>query len=313
MSAAHISVLLAEVIEAFEGLTISSFVDGTLGAGGHASAILKAHPEIVSFIGIDQDPTAHKIASARLEPWKEKTHFVHSNFSHLNTIFSDLRLTSCEGILLDLGVSSMQLDTAERGFSINNPGPLDMRMNPEGLLTAEEIVNDWSERDLARIFRDYGEEKRWRNAARVIVKARKEKPIKTTQELVDLLYPVLKDPRSAKSIHPLTLVFQALRIAVNEELQVLEKTLKLAVDVISPGGRLAVISFHSLEDRIAKQFFSYLASDKESTKGIAGVFKDKKPILKIVTRKPVVPSDGENAMNPRARSAKLRVVEKLPV
>ncbi len=313
MGAPHLSVLLKEVVAAFEGMCITTFVDGTLGAGGHATALLQAHPEITQYIGIDQDPTALAIASARLELWKDQCRFVHANFSDIATVLAERQVASCDGILLDLGVSSMQLDTAERGFSINNPGPLDMRMNPNRTLTAAEIVNTWSERELAYLFRNYGEEKRWRQAASAIAKARQHQPLTTTQELVNLLYPILKDPRSSKGIHPLTLVFQALRIAVNEELDVLESTLKHAIDLLSPGGRLAVISFHSLEDRIVKQCFAYFASDKESTRGIAGVFKDKQPLLKMITRKPAMPSTEECAINPRARSARLRVVEKVGI
>ncbi|MDP1835374.1 MAG: 16S rRNA (cytosine(1402)-N(4))-methyltransferase RsmH [Chlamydiales bacterium] len=308
MTAPHVSVLLNEVVEAFKDVELKTFLDGTLGAGGHAAAILQAHPEIEKFYGLDQDTSALEIARERLLPWHGKIELIHTNFSGLAEALKEQK---CDGILLDLGVSSMQLDQPERGFSISRPGPLDMRMNMEGPLTAADVVNTWSEYDLARIFRDYGEEKRWRAAARAVVKARQEKPILTTQELVDLLLPVVKDFRSQKSIHPLTLIFQALRIAVNEELQVLEVALKAAMAALNPGGRLAVISFHSLEDRIAKQYFRYLASDKEDTRGIAGVFRDKQPIVRDVTRKPVTAGEKECAENPRARSAKLRVVEKI--
>jgi 16S rRNA (cytosine1402-N4)-methyltransferase len=312
MAAPHLSVLLQEVVHAFEGMPLQTFVDATLGAGGHSFAILTAHPEIVRLVGIDQDTQALKIAQERLSSFQDKVSYVHANFCELREALSSQGLTQCDGILLDLGVSSMQLDTADRGFSINNPGPLDMRMNSEKSLTAADIVNTWSERDLCRIFRDYGEEKRWRAAARTIVQARDKGPITTTQELVNLLDPVLRDPRSRKAIHPLTLVFQALRIAVNEELEVLRQALQAALEVLNPGGRLAVISFHSLEDRIVKQQMQYWASDKEDTHGIAGVFRDKKPCVHILTRKPIVASPEECANNPRARSAKLRVMEKLP-
>lgn len=307
MTSPHLSVLLNEVVKSFDGMRLGTFVDATLGAGGHALAILTAHPEIEHFFGIDQDRHALQIAQERLAAFQKKVTFIHANFSAIK----QQNLSQCDGILLDLGVSSMQLDTAERGFSISNPGPLDMRMNNDRSLTAAEIVNTWSERDLGRIFRDYGEEKRWRAAARAIVQAREKAPIVTTQALVDLLDPVLRDPRSRKAIHPLTLVFQALRIAVNAELEVLEQALHAALDLLQPGGRLAVISFHSLEDRIVKQQMAYWASDKEDTRGIAGVFRDKKPSVRVLTRKPIVPTDEECAANPRARSAKLRVMEKL--
>ncbi len=307
MSTPHLSVLYDEVLATFADQPIKVFVDGTLGAGGHASGLLEAHPEIESFVGIDQDPAALALAQERLAPWQPKLRLVHANFDSL----SKLNIAVCDGILLDIGVSSMQLDTADRGFSINRPGPLDMRMNPNSTLTAQEIVNTWSDYELGRIFRDYGEEKRWRAAARAIVAARQQNLLTTTEDLVNILMPVLRDPRSHKSIHPLTLVFQALRIAVNDELGVLESALKQAIDLLAPGGRLAVISFHSLEDRIVKQFFRYLASDKENTLGIAGVFIDKAPIVKLLTRKAIAPTDEEIKRNPRARSARLRTVEKL--
>ena len=204
----------------------------------------------------------------------------------------------------------MQLDTPEKGFSFSKNGPLDMRMDPSASLTAEEIVNTWSEQELGRIFRDYGEEKQWRSAARSIIKGRERKALKTTQDLVDILYPALKY-KAKKGIHPATLVFQALRITVNKELEVLEKVLPDALALLSPGGRLAVMTFHSLEDRIVKNYFRFVASDKYDTSGIGGMFLDKTPEAYILTRKPVGPSEEETQINPRSRSAKLRVVEKI--
>jgi 16S rRNA (cytosine1402-N4)-methyltransferase len=215
-----------------------------------------------------------------------------------------------DAILLDLGVSSMQIDRAEKGFSFSQDGPLDMRMNPESLLTAEEIVNTAEEGVLGRIFRDYGEEKQWRAAARAIVRAREKGPITTTRQLVEVLSPLIYK-KKGKNINPMTLIFQALRIAVNRELDVLEQALPICVDILVPGGRLAVITFHSLEDRIVKNFFRFCASDKYNTSGIGGVFMDKAPTVKVVTRKPIVPTDREVEMNPRSRSAKLRAIEKL--
>lgn len=301
----HHSVLLQEVLKSFEPCSLFRFVDGTLGAGGHSEAILKAHPEITHFIGFDQDPQALELSKVRLAPFKDKIELIHANFASLAK-----HVTEVDGILVDLGVSSMQFDQGEKGFSFMRDGPLDMRMNPKESLSAKEIVNEWDEASLGRIFRDYGEEKRWRRAANTLVIARKAKPIETTGELVKILEPVLRDYK--QKIHPLTKVFQALRIAVNRELEVLETFLEQALKVLKPGGRLAVISFHSLEDRIVKHFFRNAASDKVSTTGLGGgLFQDKDPICIVLTTKPLEASDEEVSENPRSRSAKLRVIEKV--
>ncbi len=309
MSKPHISVLLREVLESFEGLTLRHFIDATLGAGGHSEAILQAHPEIKLLAGIDQDLQALEYAKGRLSPWKDKVEIFSGNFAELNSLLSPLKIDSYDGILVDLGVSSMQLDQAMRGFSFMREGPLDMRMNEKADLTAEEIVNTWSEGQLGRIFRDYGEEKKWRAAARAIIHARQQKAIRTTLELSNILDPVLRTRK--KGIHPLTLVFQALRICVNKELEVLEAFLPKALEKLNIGGRLAIISFHSLEDRIVKNFFRFEASDKLDTSGIGGLFLDKKPTVRLVTRKPLSATEEEILSNPRSRSAKLRVIEKL--
>lgn len=301
----HQSVLLKECLLAFVDLKIETFVDGTLGAGGHAQGILSAHPEIEHFIGIDQDPSALKIAKKRLENF-QNTRFIHGNFSDLETI---LQGRSVDGILVDLGVSSMQLDQGERGFSFMRDGPLDMRMNPEEGLSAKDIVNTWDEKPLADLFYQYGEEKQSYKAARAIIEARQKKPFENTLELANLIEKKLK--RVRWDIHPATKIFQALRIAVNGELTRLEAFLPQAVKALRPGGRLAVITFHSLEDRIVKQRFAYFASDKESTSGIGGVFLTKIPEGRLVYRKAQIASEEEVEGNPRSRSAKLRVLEKL--
>lgn len=310
MSFPHQSVLLQECLDSFEGLKIYSFVDGTLGAGGHSEAILKKHPEIEKLIGLDQDPAALSLAKERLEPWKNKTQLIKANFTEMQRCLQKLGLNSVDGILLDLGVSSMQLDRPEKGFSFSKNGPLDMRMDPSNPLTAEEIVNTWSEQELGRIFRDFGEEKQWKAAVRAIVKSRLTRPFKTTQDLVDVLVPALRF-KAKKGINPATLVFQALRIAVNRELEVLEKVLPIAFSLLTPGGRLAIITFHSLEDRLVKNYFRFVASDKYDTSGIGGMFLDKTPEGTILTRKPIGPEEKEIQENPRSRSAKLRVIEKL--
>ncbi len=310
MTFPHDSVLLSEFLGYFEDRSIRFFVDATLGAGGHAEALLKTHPEIECLIGFDQDPSALSIAKARLKRWENKISLIKSNFIDMKSHLASRKIESVDGMLLDLGVSSMQLNVAEKGFSFSKTGPLDMRMDPSQILTAEEIVNDWSEQELGKIFREFGEEKQWRTAARTIVKGREQNPLKTTQDLVDVLAPVLKY-KAKKGINPLTLVFQALRIAVNRELEVLENVLPDALALLAPMGRLAVITFHSLEDRIVKNFFRFTASDKFSTSGIGGMFLDKNPEAKMITKKPICPSQNERMKNPRSRSAKLRVIEKI--
>lgn len=309
MNLPHTSILLNEIIDYFKEKHLTYFVDATLGAGGHSEAFLKAHPEIELLIGIDQDPVAREIAGKRLAAWADKVKIISGNFSDLQTHLTQLGISKVDGILFDLGVSSMQFDLPEKGFSFMRKGPLDMRMDPTKSLTAAEIVNTWSEGELGRIFRDYGEEKRWRAAARAIVASRKEKPIETTLELAEILQKTL--PYVKKGINPATLIFQALRICVNAELEVLKTAIPAAIDLLTPGGRLAVISFHSLEDRIVKNEMRFAASDKFNTDGIEGVFLDKEPIVRPVTKKPVIPSDAEIAGNPRSRSAKLRIIEKI--
>jgi len=262
----HLSVLQREVLHYFLDCQCKIFVDGTLGAGGHSKAILEAHPEIEKFIGIDQDPLALEIAKERLAPWHKKVQFIRGNFASIKTLLNSRGIKSIDGLLLDIGVSSMQLDRPEKGFSFMRDGPLDMRMDPDQALTAAEIVNTWSEKDLGVIFRDYGEEKQWRALSRAIVEARKDFQITTTMQLTDVLMPLL-GWRKGKGLHPLTLVFQALRICVNDELGVLAKILPDALDLLAPGGRLAIISFHSLEDRIVKNAFREAASDKMDDDG----------------------------------------------
>lgn len=306
----HISVLSQEIEEFFKECQLKIFVDCTLGAGGHSECILRAHPEMELLVGIDQDPVAQNIAKSRLDAWKNKIAFMEGNFIQFSNFLDRLKIAQVDGILLDLGISSMQLDMPEKGFSFMHEGPLDMRMNPNQSLTAAEIVNTWSEEELARIFRDYGEEKQWRRAAWAIVEARRQAPLLTTTDLSRVLYPKL-NKKAKKGIHPLTLVFQGLRIAVNAELEVLEDLLPRAIERLRPGGRLAVISFHSLEDRIVKNILRYEASDKEDTSGLAGLFLSKPQTLKILTKKPITPSEEEVLQNPRSRSAKLRGAEKL--
>jgi 16S rRNA (cytosine1402-N4)-methyltransferase len=282
-------VLLREVLSAFDGLQIAIFFDGTLGAGGHAKAILEAHPEIERYYGCDRDPAALKIAAKILEPWGKKVEFIRGPYANAADYLDEAGVECIDGFLIDIGVSSMQLDERERGFSFMGDAPLDMRMDPDSPLTAEKIVNQYSERELARIFFEYGEERRSRQVAKAIVEARRRRKIETTAELVEVVKPVATRGR----LHPATLVFQALRIVVNDELGQLEKGLTAGIDSLCEGGRIAAISFHSLEDRIIKNRF-----------------RDEKERLKILTKKPIGASPEEIKANPRSRSAKLRAAEK---
>lgn len=282
----HKPVLLREVLEAFKDQNLKTFFDGTLGAGGHAKALLEAHPEIERYIGCDRDPRAHALAKEALGPLGEKVEFIRGSYADVLG-----SLEGCvDGCLLDVGVSSMQFDEKERGFSFMGDAPLDMRMDPEGELTAEQVINRYSEKELARIFFEYGEETRSRPIAKAIVEARRKKRIRTTKELVDIVVPVARRGK----LHPATLVFQALRIEVNDELGQLARGLERGMERLCPGGRIAVISFHSLEDRIVKN-----------------AFRDAKDRVEIITKKPIVPSLEEVRGNPRSRSAKLRVAAKL--
>ena len=284
----HIPVLDKKVLLAFENRTLRHVLDGTIGLAGHAGLILKAHPEIQTYVGLDRDPKALEFAKEKLP---EKAELKRADFSEMKELFSP---GTFDAILLDIGVSSMQLDTPARGFSFSKEGPLDMRMDPDQDLTAEEIVNSWPEKELARIFKEWGEEKKWRQAAKAIVEARRKKPIKTTLQLVEVVKPVLG---KGWKIHPATLVFQAIRIAVNREIAVLQETLPHAIELLAPGGRLAVISFHSLEDRVVKNIFRDAAKEKR---------------VVLITKKPWTADWDEVRGNPRARSAKLRVVQRCP-
>lgn len=283
----HASVLLSEVVEAFRGIPCQIFVEGTVGAGGHARALLEAHPEIKRYLAFDRDPSALRLAAEVLRPWNEKVELIHRPFGEVAEQLREQQIEGIDGFLVDLGVSSMQLDQAERGFSFQGEGPLDMRMDPTADLTAATVVNRWSEKELGRILRDYGEEPRWRQAARAIVQNR---PHRTTKDLVEALRGVT---RGRPGLNPATLVFQAIRIAVNDELGELERGLKAATAALRPGGRLAVISFHRLEDGWVKRFIR------------------EEPTLQAVTKKPIVPAQEEQRQNRRSRSAKLRIAEKV--
>ncbi len=305
MNKPHTPVLLEEFLNFFKDLKIKVFVDGTLGAGGHSLALLENHPEIEVLVCFDQDRHAIEIAKKRLKPFEEKIMVFEENYCEMHSQLKKHNLPKVDGILLDIGVSSMQLDQAERGFSFSKDGPLDMRMDQSCELTAAEIVNTWSEKELGEIFKEYGDVAKWRLAAKKIVEEREKKKFVTTKDLVNLLSPFLRKS-SKKSIHPLTLVFQALRIAVNNELKVLGYSLPKMVPYLKAGGRLAVISFHSGEDRIVKNSFKSMCQKKSQIDGTSI-----KPIAQLLTKKPLGPSDEECKINPRARSAKMRVIEKV--
>lgn len=296
MKKPHIPVLAKEWLELLSRRSLTYYIDCTLGAGGHASEVLTSHPEIQRFFGIDQDPYALKIASENLKQWESKFIPIQGNFSDLDHLLKTKSIKTVDGILLDLGVSSMQLDLPERGFSFSQEGPLDMRMSPDNSLTAEEVVNSYSEEELGNIFREYGEERRWRIAAKTIVQARRSKKISTTLELVKVLEGVF--PRySPRRIHPMTLIFQGLRIYVNQELEVLKSVLPKVIQLLSPGGILGVISFHSLEDRIVKNYFRTISKET--------------PTLNLITKKTIQATYEEKKINPRSRSAKLRAIERI--
>lgn len=271
------------------------YIDGTLGGGGHAAAVLARAPESSRLIGIELDPAAIAAAEAVLAPYGPRYTIVRGNFAEIAGICRRLGVTGVAGVLLDIGVSSHQLDTPERGFSFKYPAALDMRLDPDGPVDAAQIVNTYSEADLADVIFQYGEERASRRIAKMIVAQRKSAPITTTTELADLVAHALGGKRG--KIHPATRTFQALRIAVNGELDVLKAVIPAALDVLAPGGRLVIISFHSLEDRIVKHAFRDACS------------QDYVRRYKLLTKHPLTASDAELAVNPRSRSAKMRAIE----
>ena len=305
----HVSVLLDECLEGLDIKPDGIYVDGTLGGAGHSSQIA-ARLTTGRLIGIDRDPVALKAAGKRLEPWADRVTLVHSNFCEIAQVLKDLDIDGVDGILLDLGVSSPQLDEVSRGFSYMADAPLDMRMNSEDVLTAYDVVNTWSFEELKRILYDYGEERYAPRIASAICSRREEKPIETTLELVDIIRGAMPAAALREKQHPAKRSFQAIRIAVNDELGSVEKVMKDAVPCLNPGGRLAVITFHSLEDRIVKNAMADAAKGCTCPPSFPVCVCGKKPQVKLITRKPIVSGNEELERNPRARSAKLRVCEK---
>ena len=306
----HVSVLLDECLDGLNIKPEGTYVDGTLGGAGHSSQIVK-RLTTGHHIGIDRDPVALKAAGERLAPFGDKVTLVHSNFCEIKQVLVDLEIEGVDGILLDLGVSSPQLDDGSRGFSYMADAPLDMRMNSEDVLTAYDVVNTWSQEELKRILYDYGEERYAPRIAAAICSRRDEKPIGTTLELVDVIRGAMPAAALREKQHPAKRSFQAIRIAVNDELGSVEKVMRDAIPCLNRGGRLAVITFHSLEDRIVKNAMADAAKGCTCPPNFPVCVCGKKPQVKIITRKPVVSGEEELERNPRARSAKLRVCEKL--
>ena len=302
----HQPVLYKGIIHALQPKRGGRYVDGTVGAGGHARGILEASAPDGQLLGLDVDPQALALARETLAPYEQRVHLAQASYTTLSAQLKNLQWDSVDGIVLDLGASSMQFDTPERGFSFQNDAPLDMRFGPQALQTAADIVNTFDERELADLIYEYGEDRDSRKIARAIVNKR---PLQTTRELVAVIEAV--SPRRGDRVHPATKTFQALRIAVNDELASIKTVLPQAVASLKSGGRLAVISFHSLEDRIVKEFFREQSKDLVNPPYEQLYAVERKAIIKEVTRKPITPSEEETKDNPRARSAKLRIAEKM--
>ena len=310
MEFAHKSVLLNECMEALAIKPEGIYLDGTLGGAGHSFEIVK-RLTTGSLIGVDRDPAALEAAAKRLAPYMNHVTMVHSNFCELDRILDDLGIEAVDGMLFDLGVSSPQLDDAQRGFSYMADAPLDMRMNREDALTAFEIVNTWPKEELRRILYDYGEERYAPQISAGIVRAREKAPIQTTLALVEVIKSSMPPQALREKQHPAKRSFQAIRIAVNDELNSVSKLMRTAFSRLKPGGRLAVITFHSLEDRIVKSEMLQAARGCTCPPEFPVCVCGKKPIVRIITRKPILSGETELEENPRARSAKLRICEKL--
>jgi 16S rRNA (cytosine1402-N4)-methyltransferase len=302
----HHPVLYQQIIQAIRPQRGGKYIDGTLGAAGHATGILELSSPDGELLGLDIDPQALEIAAQRLAPFSERAVIRQASYTSMRRQMESLGWDQVDGIILDLGASSMQFDTPERGFSFLHDGPLDMRFDPGAVLSAAEVINGWDEDALADLIFKYGEERRSRQIAREICGSR---PVETTQQLAEIIErTVRREPGSR--IHPATRTFQALRIYVNQELEKISQALPEAIDLLAPGGRLAVIAFHSLEDRIVKQTFREFGKAlRDENHPMAPEIRP--PVVRIITKKPLSPDEKEISENPRARSAKLRVVEKL--
>lgn len=310
MNFRHTSVLLEPSIEQLQIRPNGIYVDGTLGGGGHSYHIAERLTGDGRLIGIDRDEDAICAASKRLEPFTDRVTIVKNNYGNIREVLDRLEISQVDGILLDLGVSSYQLDTAERGFSYMADAPLDMRMDREESRTAWDIVNTYSEQELFRVIRDYGEDRFAKNIAKHIVKQREEKPVETTGELVKIIQGAIPMKVQKTGGHPAKRTFQAIRIELNRELTVIDEVIDTMIDVLKPGGRLCIITFHSLEDRIVKSRFRTAENPCICPREFPVCVCGRKSKGHVVTRKPILPSETEMEENPRARSAKLRVFEK---
>lgn len=306
----HKSVLLHETIDGLHIKPDGIYVDGTLGGGGHSYEVCKRLSTKGSIVGIDQDAAAIEAAGNRLKDFGEKVTIVRSNYCDMKSRLRELGIDKVDGIILDLGVSSYQLDTAERGFSYREDAPLDMRMDTRQKMTARDIVNDYSEMDLYRVIRDYGEDKFAKNIAKHIVAARGKEPIETTGQLTDIIRQAIPMKYQKKSGHPAKRTFQAIRIELNRELEVLRDSLDDMIELLNPGGRLCIITFHSLEDRIVKSAFKKNENPCTCPPDFPVCVCGKVSKGSIVTRKPILPSEEELEYNSRSKSAKLRIFER---
>ena len=306
----HVSVLLHESVDALNIRPDGIYVDGTLGGAGHSFEIA-GRLTTGRLIGIDRDETALSAAGARLAPFADRVTLVHSNFCRMDEVIRQLGLPGVDGVLLDLGVSSPQLDEGSRGFSYMTDAPLDMRMDRTDSLTAYQVVNEWPYEELKRILFDYGEERYAPQIAAAICRSREQKKIETTLELVDIIRGSLPGAALREKQHPAKRSFQAIRIAVNDELDSVSRAMNAAIPILNPGGRLAVITFHSLEDRIVKSAMNDAAKGCTCPPSFPVCVCGRKPKVKVISRKPILPAEQELTENPRARSAKLRVCEKL--
>ena len=307
----HKSVLLYETVDEWNIKPDGIYVDGTLGGGGHSYEIAKRLSEGGRLIGIDQDEDAIKAASKRLEPYMDRVTIVRNNYCNMDKVLDELGIDKVDGIMLDLGVSSYQLDAADRGFTYNVDTALDMRMDQRQEITAKDIVNEYSEFDLYRIIRDYGEDRFAKNIAKHIVAARQEKPIETTFELNDIIKAAIPMKVRATGGHPSKRTYQAIRIELNKELEVLENSIDMMIDRLKPEGRLCIITFHSLEDRIVKTRFRNNENPCTCPPSFPACVCGKVPKGRVITRKPVVPTDEEINENSRSKSSKLRVFERV--
>lgn len=307
----HVSVLLNECIENLNINPDGIYVDCTMGGAGHSKEIVKKLSEKGLFIGFDQDINAINTAKERLSEYSDRVKFVHSNFENIKEELEKLGIDGVDGVLADLGVSSHQLDEADRGFSYMQDAPLDMRMDIRKDFSAYDVVNNYSEEELDKIIKEYGEENWSKRIAKFIVEARSEKAIETTGELVDIIKKAIPKKARIDGPHPAKRTFQAIRIEVNDELGVIKRLIDNTSQVMNKGGRICIITFHSLEDRIVKNEFKYLATDCICPPELPMCQCDKEKEVKVITRKPILPSKEEVEINPRSRSAKLRVAEKL--